>query len=556
MPDGTDSAAVPKPALAAGDAASHDVARRRRRFLLQAALLFMAGGAGMLLGWLAFFYGVQSVWEREKNPTTQSSLVLFDGNSGSMLERDFVSKGSKPNSVSEPSFTYTVPPGLPLDELLPKPPKLRVPVGPLLSDNLARVPEVSFGAPPGNRVPGGNPREEIAKQVVKIAHLNKTRIDGFMEALSERADLSGLPLLMGDACRMDEERSRHFEVALNHVREAENNTGSRAQPMPDIADAFWNQFLSSCRKEDQTPINAAQRDQIIVARIAALMQVLAPKSEFHRKGLVQYLAGATHVAATRTLAKLVLFSAESEVRDTAVEALKVRREADYTAVLMQGLSYPWPAVAHRAAEALIKLKRQDVVPELVNLLDQSDPRAPVMQEFQGQVVPVVRELVKLNHHQNCLLCHSPGANLHLDPDAAKRGVNQESLTAAIAIPGEPLPTPSQGYRTQPNDLVVRVDVTYLRQDFSVMLPVADAHPWPALQRFDFLVRSRVLSEREAAVYRATLAKQGPGAVTPYERAIVWALRELTGRDTEPTAAAWHELLGLGAARQQPTAVLQ
>jgi hypothetical protein len=154
---------------------------------------------------------------------------------------------------------------------------------------------------------------------------------------------------------------------------------------------------------------------------------------------------------------------------------------------------------------------------------------------------VVRELVKLNHHHNCLLCHAPGANHHLDPDSPNN-VQQEPLTAAIAVPGESLPAPSQGYRAQPHDLVVRLDVTYLRQDFSLMLHVPDAHPWPALQRFDFLVRSRVLSESDAAVYQEKLAKQGPGAVTPYERAILSALRELTGRDTEPTAAAWRKVL--------------
>ena len=44
------------------------------------------------------------------------------------------------------------------------------------------------------------------------------------------------------------------------------------------------------------------------------------------------------------MAKLVLFSAEAEVQGAAVEALKVRRESDYPAVLMQGLSYPEAAV--------------------------------------------------------------------------------------------------------------------------------------------------------------------------------------------------------------------
>ncbi len=76
----------------------------------------------------------------------------------------------------------------------------------------------------------------------------------------------------------------------------------------------------------------------------------------------------------------------------------------------------------------------------------------------------------------------------------------------------------------------------------MLMPVSDAHPWPTMQRFDFMVRTRAVSEDEAAVYREKLGKQGAGAVTPYERAILFALRELTGRDTAPTAAAWRKLL--------------
>ena len=85
---------------------------------------------------------------------------------------------------------------------------------------------------------------------------------------------------------------------------------------------------------------------------------------------------------------------------------------------------------------------------------------------------------------------------------------------------------------------IRADVQFFRQDFSVALTVGPVQEL----RFDFLVRTRVVSEKEAEIFRDKLAKRGPGAVTPYERAILYALRELTGRDTEPTAAAWRKLL--------------
>ena len=76
--------------------------------------------------------------------------------------------------------------------------------------------------------------------------------------------------------------------------------------------------------------------------------------------------------------------------------------------------------------------------------------------------------------------------------------------------GQPLPSPLEGYRQSSPDLMIRIDVTYLRQDFSALLPVADAHPWPDSQRFDFFVRERKLTDEEAAVYRGKLTPKEAG----------------------------------------------
>jgi hypothetical protein len=92
-------------------------------------------------------------------------------------------------------------------------------------------------------------------------------------------------------------------------------------------------------------------------------------------------------------------------------------------------------------------------------------------------------------------------------------------------------------------------VTYLRQDFSVLEPVADANPWPEMQRFDFLVRTRTLTDDEAAAYREKLDVREAGRPSPYQRAALMALRELTGKDTEPSGDAWRRLLELPSRRQ-------
>jgi hypothetical protein len=143
-------------------------------------------------------------------------------------------------------------------------------------------------------------------------------------------------------------------------------------------------------------------------------------------------------------------------------------------------------------------------------------------------------LVRINHHRNCLMCHAPGQDANSD----------NVLTAEVPVPSQALPTfYDGGYRSQGiPELLVRIDVTYLRQDFSMMLPVADAAPWPEMQRFDFVVRTRVLKDDEVPAYRDKFDKLEAGVLPPNHKAALAALRELTGKDTAPTAEAWRTLL--------------
>jgi hypothetical protein len=487
-------------------------------------------------------------------------------------------------------FQFKIDPKTLLKDLLPLPPKTRKIAGPVLGDDLTQIPEVQFQARPAKDVSNTEAMKQIAHQMAKINHLNDKKTDGFLEALrKERLDLNGLPFAMGDACRTKGERSKQFALAVATVRRALPRTLAMTsapiltinrglvlgtptsgpaplsgvpaappttplpQPPPPVVapnppavehpvitdEDFWEKYQTFCAEEDRilSQLDRAKCDTVTVARIAALMQVLAPMSPTIHRGLVKYLSAVSHVEATKALARLAIFSAEAEVRQAALDALKVRRERDYTEVLVQGLHYPWPTVARRAAQAITKLERNDLVPQLVGLLEEPDPRAPVMQEVEKKKTPVVRELVRVNHHRNCLLCHAPGNTGKVSPEA---------VTAAVPVPGEPLPSPADGYRSSSPDIIVRVDVTYLRQDFSVLQPVADANPWPEMQRFDFLVRTRALTEEEATVYREKLAPREGGQFSPYQRAALAALRELTGRDAEPTPEAWRRLLKMPA----------
>jgi hypothetical protein len=515
-----------------------------------------------------------------------------------------------PAPVPQPQrFQFTIDPKTPLKDLLPVPPKIERRALPVKGNDLSLVPEVQFEGSQASantqapkhilrrrlenlsgRDQGGanaGALKHIAHQIAKINHLNDKKTDGFIESLrSDRPDLTGLPFAMGDACRTKGERSKQFAIAVAMVRQAlqpppvpvapssgpqqasspavtmlgtvsplqNGNSAAGATVMsstvavppatvdPPSPEAFWDQYQSLCDQQDKSQIHARceQRELIALTRIAALSQILMPMTQMH-PGFAKYLSTVSHVEATRALARLAIFSADEDSRKAAIEALKVRRERDYTEILIHGLRYPWPAVARRAAEAIAKLDRNDLLPQLIDVLEQPDPRAPVMQEIKGKNSPVVSELVRVNHHRSCLLCHAPGNTGKVSADA---------VTAEVPVPGQPLTPPSGGYNTSQPDILVRVDVTYLRQDFSALLAVADANPWPEMQRFDFLVRTRMVSDEEAAEYREKLKPREAGEFSPYQRAALAALRELTRRDTEPTPEAWRRLLKLPADAQQ------
>ena len=447
-------------------------------------------------------------------------------------------------------FSFTIDPTTPLKDLLPTPPKAKAPSRRGPAADLASVPELDFQAALAKNAAQEEPAQRTAHMLAKINFLNGKKPDGFLQALrADRSDLDGLPFAMGDACRTRGERSRQFTLAVTSLRQAlqtaaaaqDPNTGQPAGEHQRAA-SFWEQYEALCIQQDRgaSQIDRDRREDVALTRVAALMQVLAPETPDMRLKLVQHLSGVPQAEATRALARLAIFSAEEEVRKAAVEALQVRRERDYTDVLVKGLHYPWPAVAQRSAEAVAKLERTDLAPLLVSMLDDPDPRSPVSQQIDDKPALVVHEMVRINHHRNCLLCHSPGNT---------DGVSQEALKAPIPLPNEQLGSPANGYQSSTPELLVRIDVTYLRQDFSLLQPVEDANPWPEMQRFDFLVRTRTVTDEEAKAFREKLDKREAGRPSPYQRAALSALRDLTGKDAAPTAEAWRKILEQSAGQR-------
>jgi hypothetical protein len=387
-------------------------------------------------------------------------------------------------------------------DLLPVAPTTGPPPGTLTHDDLAQVPEVQFRYLPREQF-----RETIGQQIAGINFLNAMSADHFIEVLREnRPDLAGLPFVVGDTCRLKEDERARFASAVLHVRASLRSLPTRT--------AFWQQ----CRTLPEDRFTTA-----------ALTQMLATDDRL-LPGLLDYLARCEHEEATRTLARLAVFSPEPARRQFARAVLQQRDTQPATAILQKGLRYPWPAVARNAIEAVVELRRTDLVPDLERMLTEPDPRVPVRQTINGKEAPVVRELVRINHLRNCLLCHLPGnapegvRQGKVDPDNVHVDESLGVLIGEMPAPDQAVPlwSASQGNPRVPS---VRADVTYLRQDFSLLQEVPSAAPWPDRQRFDFLVRERVLTEEEAQAYQAELG--GPEESSPYRQAARSALRKLT-----------------------------
>jgi hypothetical protein len=261
--------------------------------------------------------------------------------------------------------------------------------------------------------------------------------------------------------------------------------------------------------------------------VPTLTQLLQAEDRPLRLLLVELLARIKGRAASQALAQRALFDLSDEVREAAVAALRERPRDDCRRLLLDGFRYPWPPVADHAAEALVALRDRDSVPDLVRLLDEPDPALPAFAgRADGRLGPaVVSELVRVNHLKNCLLCHAPS----LAPNEPVRGL--------VPTPGQPVPPAfSPQYYESTTGIFVRADVTYLKQDFSVPQPVVRPEPWPASQRFDYLVRTRPAAVDELT---ALLARRDG---YPQREAVLFALRELTGKDAGPTALDWQSVL--------------
>jgi hypothetical protein len=337
-----------------------------------------------------------------------------------------------------------------------------------------------------------------------------------LEMLAQRADLKGLPVRKESECQLGMKEAVLMGDLSSEVRSLDRTSRSSGNVQDFHRDAALMGYLEKRTKR------GAERDATTMRTFVQMLQV---EKVAIRLELIKMLSAVKGDKASVALAQRAVFDLSAEVREAAVKALKDRPAKEYRSVLLEAFRYPWDRVADRAAEALVNLDDLDAAPDLVNLLDKPDPRAPVQNEEKKWVVS---ELVKVNHLANCYLCHAPSSG----SDDPVRGVVPER--------GKPLPVMYYG---KSSGSFVRADVTYLKQDFSVIQPVSDYGKWPQMQRFDYLVRKRELSAEEVECLECEKeceAKNEPNY--PQREAVLWALRELTGKNAGDKSEGWYKLL--------------
>jgi len=412
----------------------------------------------------------------------------------------------------------------------------------LLEQLLTSVPELTLeeaGAPTPKDAKAAH--QQIQKQIGKIAEMIKADPDAFVKHLAEkRPDLAGLNWRRGKDCQLENQQTEALQKSSRAIRAAldPNFTLSRSRSSTPKAPKIAEDDCEVVEEFWRNLHQAAMAIKLYEPEVHTLHQLLMTENGIHRLALVDRMTATWNTDAVVILAQRAVFDTDPAVRNLAVAGLSKREAKVYLPILLAAFRHPWPPAAEHAAEALVALKTMDALPQLADLLSQPDPSKPVIQSVDGKRIPMVRELVRVNHFRNCLLCHAPSTS------------EKDVVAAPIPTPGAPIPTSAAVYYGSSLDSIprskdanmVRADITYLKQDFSVMQPVKDHGVWPAQQRFDYLVRTRPLTAAENAALKRQRRSGKEQPLSEHKQAILYALRELTGQDAGMSAEEWRKVV--------------
>ncbi len=374
-----------------------------------------------------------------------------------------------------------------------------------LQKDLRGVREVSLDVKPGTAT------TDECFRVAKLRADTRSIYPGPMEAARGRADLAGLPFRIGSEAMLSVDQAKALNDLSKELRTLIQSCIKAGETRPDP-----DQLFASLQKEKGPAGMFGKKQWASSDAVPCIQQMLQPEGRDLRRMSVELLRGLDTPAATDGLVLWAVFDVEAENRAAAVDALKARDVALVSRSLLRLIRYPWPRAAEHAAEALVALQYRDTAPDLAALLALPDPDLPFDATPGGQPGRFQREMVRVNHARNCAMCHSPSLTA------------ADLVRAGVPNPNRELPPPTTPAYYNQGERFVHASSTFLRQDFSLVQPVPDRGLWPEMQRFDYMISVKTVLKTDRPLRTES----------PYRAAILFALRELTGKDLGPTPEAW------------------
>ncbi len=388
-----------------------------------------------------------------------------------------------------------------------------------LQRQLAWAPEVSL------RVAQ---REELVRHYEERYQISHGMTLGPEQLLDIRPDFARLPIIKGERCRIGPRAAATLTLLSRKLR----TYMERAAPK-DIMDKRPDSVL--LREVLRVERRGQRPEWLRPEAIPVLLQLLMHEDKAIRMMLVELLHEIPGERASVALAQRAVFDLSPEVREEAIVALSRRPRAEYREVLLRALRYPWSPAADHAAEAIVATQDREAVPRLIDLLEKPDPDKPDPKDKNRFVV---RELVRINHQANCLMCHPPAVTTSDPVPGIVPGVILQTGGSRSGSRYGSGGTTTRIATASP--LYVRADVTFMRQDFAVLqpVPVLEGTGLTANLRFDYLVRTRILSAKSVERFQ-----RGKSLAKSEQRdALLFALRELTGTDRGSYFEDWKALL--------------
>lgn len=339
-----------------------------------------------------------------------------------------------------------------------------------------------------------------------------------------RLGKAGLPWKSVPDATLGRDDAESMNVLSTQLRNALTASATRTDPRPDASIVRSNLFKENKNEAEWKTARA----------VPPLMQLLQAEGEPVRVLLIDFLSDIDGREATVAIAQRAIFDLSPSVREKAVTALAKRPDREYWQVLADGVRYPWAPAADHAAEAIATLRVESRLPDLVEMLKEPDPNITFVEGKRT----MIREVVRLNHMANCLVCHAPSQS------------TSQMLRGRVPSPGE---APPPLYYHDTKGVFVRADVSYLRQDFSVVQPVLKAGKWPGQQRYDYFVLKRpaTFAESEKGLKsgftpRTDLPDESKLSSNPetfpQRDAVLFALKEITKADVGKSYAQWVKYL--------------